>query len=144
MFSTLPPDLEEFVESEVSAGEFASREDAIVAGVRLLQERRQSHEPSDEWTRRKLQEANEFPGENIVLETPEDFRAFAESIKVRGRERLAQQRGPSWLRSEIARSDDDIAAGRVRRFETIDELRAFGEEINARGMARLERKAAQP
>ena len=55
-----------------------------------------------------------------------------------------RQKELEWLRGEIARSDDDITAGRVRRFETIDELRAFGEEINARGMARLERKAAQP
>jgi hypothetical protein len=29
------------------------------------------------------------------LETPEDFRAYGESIKTRGRERLAKERGQS-------------------------------------------------
>ncbi len=92
MILTLPPDLEEFVQQEVSAGEFSSREEAIAAGVRLLRERHQSREQSENEVRRAIAEAKDYPGDNIVLETPEDFRAFAESIKTRGRERLARQR----------------------------------------------------
>ena len=95
MILNLPPDLEEFVQSEVSAGEFSSRDEAIAAGVRLLRERRASREQWEEEVRQALKEADEFPGEDIVLKTPEDFHAFAESIKTRGRERLAKERGPS-------------------------------------------------
>jgi putative addiction module CopG family antidote len=40
MSITLPPDIEAFVEREVSTGEFASRDELIVAAVELMRRRK--------------------------------------------------------------------------------------------------------
>ena len=44
MNTHLPPDLEQFVEAKVRSGRFASRDEVIAAGVRLL---RQQEEAED-------------------------------------------------------------------------------------------------
>lgn len=96
MVAAISAELEEFLQSELAKGHFATREEVIAAALiqmRDQQEQRTSHESWEEGVRQALKEADEYPGEPIVLETPEDFRAFADSIKKRGRERLANERG---------------------------------------------------
>ena len=44
MNTHLPPDLEQFVEAKVRSGRFASPEEAIAAGVRLLRQQEEAEE----------------------------------------------------------------------------------------------------
>lgn len=88
MVAAISQELEEFVQSEVANGHFATREEVIAAALTQMRDQRAAFEQS---VREALAEADATPGEDIVLETPEDFRAYAESIKSRGRERLAQK-----------------------------------------------------
>lgn len=92
MVAAITTELEEFVQSELANGHFASREELIVAALQQMRDRKAA---SEQWVRDAIEEGDVTPGENIVLETPEDFRAYAESVKTRGRERLAKERGLS-------------------------------------------------
>ena len=92
MVAAITTELEEFVQSELANGHFASREELIVAALQQMHDRKAA---SEQWVRDAIEEGDVTPGENIVLETPEDFRAYAESVKTRGRERLAKERGLS-------------------------------------------------
>lgn len=92
MVATLTPDLEEFIQSEVSTGHFASREDLIAAAIRGMRDRQSQLE----LLRQELAlEDDPADGESLILETPEDFRAYAEDVIARGKERLANERGRS-------------------------------------------------
>lgn len=90
MVATVSTELEEYVQSELANGRFASREEVIAAALRQMRDRQAA---LDQRVRDALVEGDDFPGEAIILETPEDFRAYAESIITRGRERLAKERG---------------------------------------------------
>lgn len=92
MVAAISQELEAFVQSEVANGHFATREEVIAAALIQMRDQRAAFEQR---VREALDEADATPGEDIVLETPEDFRAYAESIKSRGRERLAQKQAQS-------------------------------------------------
>jgi putative addiction module CopG family antidote len=92
MVATISTELEEFVQSELANGHFASREEVIAAALKQMRDRQAAREQR---VRDALIEGDATPGEDLVLETPEDFRAYAESVKTRGRERLAKERGRS-------------------------------------------------
>ena len=87
MVATLTPDLEEFIQSEVSVGHVASREELIAAALRGMRDRQSQLES----LRKELALDDPGEGENIILETPEDFRAYAEDVIARGKERLANE-----------------------------------------------------
>ena len=80
------------MQSELANGHFASREELIIAALQQMRDRKAAWELR---VRKLITECDATPGEDIVLETPEDFRAYGESIKTRGRERLAKERGQS-------------------------------------------------
>ena len=89
MVATLSPELEQFVQSEVETGHFASREAVIEAAVRDLQQRRVETAEIKE-LRRLLAEADEdFEKGNFVrFRNAKELRAHAEEVKARGRARL--------------------------------------------------------
>ncbi len=92
MVATLTPDLEEFIQSEVSTGHFASREALIAAAISELRDRHSQLER----LRQELALDDDSPdGESLILETAADFRAYAEDVIARGKERLANERGQS-------------------------------------------------
>ncbi len=92
MVSAITTELEEFVQSELANGHFGSREEVIAAALIQMRDRQAAWE---RYVRDAISECDATPGDDIVLETPEDFRAYGESIKRRGRERLAKERGQS-------------------------------------------------
>lgn len=87
MVAALTPDLEAFIQSEVSTGHFASREDLIAAAIRGMRDR----QCQLELLRQELALDDPGEGESVILETPEDFRAYAEDVITRGKERLANE-----------------------------------------------------
>ena len=92
MIATLTPDLEEFIQSEISTGHFASREALIAAAISELRHRQSQLER----LRQELAlDDDSADGESVILETAEDFRAFAEDVITRGKERLVKERGQS-------------------------------------------------
>jgi Arc/MetJ-type ribon-helix-helix transcriptional regulator len=78
MVATISTELEDFVQSEIANGYFASREELINAAMMQFRDRKSIWEQR---VRDALAEGDDFPGEAVVLETPADFRAIAESIK---------------------------------------------------------------
>ncbi|MBE9080166.1 type II toxin-antitoxin system ParD family antitoxin [Romeria aff. gracilis LEGE 07310] len=68
---TLPPELEQFVHQQLKRGNYASVEDVVLAGIRLLEVREQVYEGRFEELQREvavgLAEANK--GELTVAET---------------------------------------------------------------------------
>ena len=89
MVAAISQELEDFVRTEVANGHFASREEVIAAALIQM---RDGQAAFAQRVRDAIAEADATPGADIVLETHADFLAYAESIKSRGLERLAQKR----------------------------------------------------
>ena len=89
MSSSLPPDLETFVQQEVASGNYPSPEDVISDGLRLLRERKVFE------LRREIEAglSQLERGEGIELKDDKLLREFFEDIKHRGRQRLARSQG---------------------------------------------------
>jgi antitoxin ParD1/3/4 len=89
MSSSLPPDLETFVEQEVASGNYPSPEEVISDGLRLLRERKVFE------LQREIDAglSQIERGEGIELRDDKLLREFFEDIKHRGRERLARSQG---------------------------------------------------
>lgn len=92
MVAAISTELEEFVQSELANGHFASREELIVAALQQMRDRKTAR---DERVRELIAECDATPGEDIVLHNEEEIKAFFEDIKARGRERLAKMRASS-------------------------------------------------
>jgi antitoxin ParD1/3/4 len=84
MFSSLPPDLETFVQHEVASGNYPSPDEVISDGLRLLRERKLYE------LRRDVDAglAQLERGESIELKDDEALGEFFEDIKRRGKGRL--------------------------------------------------------
>ncbi len=91
MLNGLPADLEQFVEQALANGKYASRDDLVIEGVRLLREReRRVHE-----LREEILPALEHLDRGDYTEYDENsLRDMIEDVKARGRTRLAQRRHP--------------------------------------------------
>jgi antitoxin ParD1/3/4 len=78
MTFSLPPELSAFVDQTVAAGKFASPEDVVAAGLRLLQERA----PELEELRKKLQEGlDDFErGDYIELNGDAEISRFVAEV----------------------------------------------------------------
>ncbi len=89
MSSSLPPDLETFVQQEVASGNYPSPEEVISDGLRLLRERKVFE------LRREIEAglSQLERGEGIEFKDDKLLREFFEDIKHRGRERLARSQG---------------------------------------------------
>ena len=93
MLSTLSPELEKFVQSEVETGHFASREAVIEAALWDMQQRSQESAELKE-LRRLLVESDEdfLQGRVRYFNSNEELRSLEEEIKARGRARLDAKR----------------------------------------------------
>ncbi len=92
MVAAISQDLEEFMQSEVANGRFASREEVITAGLTLLRDRRAEFAQR---VRDALAAGDATPGDNVVIHNEAELDAFFEDIKSRGRERLAKRQAMS-------------------------------------------------
>ena len=86
MPGSLPPDLEEFVNQEVMAGAYETRDQVLAEGVRLLQERTRKLQRLRGDIQTGLEQLER--GECIEIPNEEAHRAFFEDIRARGRARL--------------------------------------------------------
>ena len=93
MLAGLPPDLEAFIHAEVTAGTFASEQEAMTAAVRLLQERVQHLACLQSEIDEGL-EAFEN-GQILTVKSGEERQALIDDICRRGRDRLNASRGKS-------------------------------------------------
>jgi antitoxin ParD1/3/4 len=92
MRSGLPADLEQFMEQELAAGKYASREELVAEAVRLLRER----ERRIKELREEILPALERLDRGEYTEYDEgSLRDLMEDVKARGRVRLAQRHHPT-------------------------------------------------
>lgn len=79
MSMSLPQDLQQFVQQEIASGRYQSEEDVVREGLRLLRERDRRLQALREDIQPALEQLDRGEGEPLD----------AESIKARGRKRLA-------------------------------------------------------
>lgn len=90
MTLSIPPELEEFVEREISSGKFRSREEVLAEGLRLLKEREQKLDRLREEIQVGLDQLER--GEGTVIEDEESHQSFFNDLERRGLERLAAKK----------------------------------------------------
>ena len=90
MPSSLPPELQHFVEQELTTGKYQSADDVIREGLELLRQRKLHELRRD--VDAGLHQLDR--GEGIQIGSEESLAAFFDDVKKRGRERLeAKQTG---------------------------------------------------
>lgn len=92
MMATISTELEEFVQSELANGNFATREDLINAALIQFRDRKTA------WEQRVGQliaECDATPGEDTVIHNEAELDAFFDDVMARGRERMAKTRASS-------------------------------------------------
>ena len=89
MVATISSELEEFVQTEVSRGHFASRDEVISAALRLMRDQKAAWE---ERVREAIAEGDATSADDIVFNNEAEVEAFFEDINARGRKRLAAER----------------------------------------------------
>lgn len=84
MTTAIPPEFEQFVAQQIAGGQYASAEEVVAAGLRVLRELKEREEEF----RREVQVGVDQldRGEGIRVEAG-DLRAFFDAIQARGRER---------------------------------------------------------
>lgn len=88
MLEAYPPDLQNFVLQKIAAGEFKSADEFAIRAATVYRDIDQRRQELKKLVDEGI--ADIESGNYIVLESQEDFRAFAEDIKKRGRERLRE------------------------------------------------------
>jgi antitoxin ParD1/3/4 len=91
VLTSLPPELEAFIQSQVDSGKYSSADEAVTEAVRLLQEREQHFA----CLKSDLEEglAAFERGEFIAVNSEADRQGLIDDIARRGRERLNGSRG---------------------------------------------------
>lgn len=100
MIQRLPQELEQFVAQELARGEFASREELIVEGVRLLQERRRHLETLRDEIDTGLQQLER--GEGLEIADEAAHRAFFDDIRACGLQRFLAKQQKSCMAPAIS------------------------------------------
>lgn len=90
MATTIPPELEAFVEREVASGKFRSRDEAISEGLRLLKEREEKLDLLRNDIQAGLDQLDH--GQAISINDAAEHRKFFDDIQRRGLERLAAKK----------------------------------------------------
>jgi antitoxin ParD1/3/4 len=85
--TTISPEFEQFVRREVASGKYGSTEEVVSEGLRLLRQQELDA------LRREIDVglADVEHGEVIEIDDDQSSTAFFEDVKLRGRERLAEQ-----------------------------------------------------
>ena len=81
---TLPPELQEFIESQVASGKYASVDEVFMAGIKLLEERERLYQGRFEELRREVMIGVEEAEQGELLE--------AEAVITQLQEKLRQRR----------------------------------------------------
>ena len=81
---TLPPELQEFIESQVASGKYASVDEVFTAGIKLLEERERLYQGRFEELRREVMIGVEEAEQGELLE--------AEAVITQLQEKLRQRR----------------------------------------------------
>ena len=86
---SFPPDLERFVQHELSTGRFQSTDELVYHSLRELRDRQQKREELRQTIRAGLDQLDR--GEFIELDGEDAQREFFEQIKAEGRRKLGIQ-----------------------------------------------------
>lgn len=89
MDSTLPSDLQQFVDDTVASGKFRSRDEVLVEGLRALRERDQKLDSLRADLQTGLEQLGR--GEGVDVDGEESHRQLFDSIRARGLARLSVQ-----------------------------------------------------
>lgn len=89
MHSTLPNDLQQFVEDIVASGKFRSPDEVLAEGLRILRERERKLDSLRADLQIGLDQLDRSEG--IVVDGEESHRQLFDSIRTRGLARLAVQ-----------------------------------------------------
>ena len=81
---TLPPELQEFIESQVASGKYASVDEVFMAGIKLLEERERLYQGRFEELRREVMVGVKEAEQGELLE--------AEAVITQLQEKLRQRR----------------------------------------------------
>ena len=88
---TLPADVADYVQSELDAGKYRTAEDLVTAALRERRDREQKLAQLNALLDEGFRDIEQ--GNVIEIRNEEEEKAFFESIKRRGRERLQRERG---------------------------------------------------
>ena len=81
-----PPDLQKFVEEQISSGEFQSEQEFAVFTAALFRDLSDRHQDLRQHVQQGIAEIER--GEGIEIEGNENLRTFFDDLKSQGRERL--------------------------------------------------------
>ena len=87
---SLPPDVSAYIQAELHSGKYQSAEEVVSAAVRERRDRQQKLAELNALLDEGLKDIEQ--GNVIEIRTEEEHRAFFESIKQRGRQRLNERR----------------------------------------------------
>jgi antitoxin ParD1/3/4 len=84
MVGTIPSDLEPFVQQQVAAGEYASADEVVVAGLQVLRELKRRQAEFREQVRLGVDQLDRGEGFDVAAS---ELRAFFDAIQTRGQQR---------------------------------------------------------
>jgi antitoxin ParD1/3/4 len=85
--TSLPPDLEQFVQSQLDSGKYGSASEVVCDAVRILRERQKRLEGLRQEIEQGIKDLD--AGEFIEIESDDALREFFEDIQTRGMRRLS-------------------------------------------------------
>ncbi len=80
---TLPPELEQFIQSQVASGKYASADEVFLAGIRLLEEREQLYQGRFEELRHEVLRGVEEAEQGELLDTEVVIGGLQEKLRLR-------------------------------------------------------------
>lgn len=88
VISSLPPEFEQFVQTQVASGRFGSPEEVVCVALREMQHQQQLVE-----LRREIEVGIEQleRGEAIIIRNDAELRAYFDDVQARGERRLAER-----------------------------------------------------
>ena len=83
--ASFPPDLAQFVQTELASGRYKSEQELVLAAMRTFQEVETRRSALREHIQQGIDELDR--GEGIAIESEDAMRAFFDDIQERGRQR---------------------------------------------------------
>ena len=90
MIESLPSDIQHFIHSQVSAGNYPSETDLVVRAVQLLRDREDDYHRLRAEIQRRVSAVD--AGDFIELQSDEELAGFLAEIKQEGDDELARER----------------------------------------------------
>ncbi len=83
MSISLTPELEQFIQSQIASGKYASTEEVIIAGIKLLEERERIYQGRFEELKRKIAIAVEASERGETIDGEIVFRQLEQKLQQR-------------------------------------------------------------